>query len=690
MSLRYHRPRVGILENRVALSSLGYQSVTITDLYGDGMKEVVGRVAATGNWWASEFNATSQTFVQTELAGWNPSGNYVDVMAGNVTGSGRDSLVGLDATTGNWWALSWNGQQWVGETIANWDPTAKYTDVMLVDLTGARQQEIVGLNTATGAWLAVQCQGNSFTTFTLTTWNRALTYSPAVAVDFQGNGQSDIVARSLTDGAWYAVSWNGTAYETDVLDHWVTSVNYTAPLVVDVDGNGQEVVERDLSYGTWWMLAATPTGFATSYVMQWNPADSYSNAVAMDSDGTSNLVLAAQDLNSGTWWGIGATATGYANVAIAEWSPSTTYSQPIVGDITGNGALDIVARDMNAGTWWAVEATGNAYRTVLVSQWNPALGYANIQLADLDGGGTDDVFGTLPAYGTWWTILNTPHGALQMRIANSNGDWWYTPPLSSGNDAALEQQIIGAVPGLQWTLQTNPFQAAQLILDWASNNADYAVSPSLAVTLTSTISTQSASQIYNNSFAPHTGAGYCGAMAVFGSDVLNLFGFDTFTVDFGDTTSSLTHVSVILAWQGQFYMYDPTFNMTFQSAATGAPMGIFEVMDAMLSGSASSVNVTEGSLDQRFFLATTPQPTSNYQLRGAGACYDYGYLGYSINTFVSLWSSIMAQAGYSPDMTGLMQLFDHHVYSVGISLTGGVESNVFIKDLEIRGIPIGS
>ena len=76
---------------------------------------------------------------------------------------------------------------------------------------------------------------------------------------------------------------------------------------------------------------------------------------------------------------------------------------------------------------------------------------------------------------------------------------------------------------------------------------------------------------------------YCGGSSLFFNKVLTLFGINSLTVDFGDLNHSLTHTTVMVTKRSRnrwnYYIFDPTFNVTFHNADNGNFLTISEILD---------------------------------------------------------------------------------------------------------------
>jgi hypothetical protein len=263
-------------------------------------------------------------------------------------------------------------------------------------------------------------------------------------------------------------------------------------------------------------------------------------------------------------------------------------------------------------------------------------------------------------------------------------------------DDLLRQTLLAEIPGLEEALSTDRLEAARLLLDWAANAGDFALSVEIARQTTPRVSGLSASELYYDVFLPNRGAVYCGGMATFFDKVLKLFGYNSFVVDFGDAAAGLTHVTVVVAqWEvsrWQYYLFDPTFNLTFQRRTSGAYAPVEELLPFRDQDRLREAFVVDQMLlDRRNFLAVRGHRADSSRVKvvqDAGDILVCAIPGYSIQMFFYNWRSTFERGGYSPSTLGLVQLLNKQVFRVGPSLDARAALR-FVAKLKARGIPYG-
>jgi hypothetical protein len=149
-------------------------------------------------------------------------------------------------------------------------------------------------------------------------------------------------------------------------------------------------------------------------------------------------------------------------------------------------------------------------------------------------------------------------------------------------DNDLRQLLLTEVPGLKKALNKEPLDAARLLMNWVANVGDFATSNEINQITVPTVAKSSASEIYYDIFLPNKGGVYCGGYSIFLNKVLRLFNYKSFTIDFGDK-HIMTHVVVIIPQKQangyKYYLFDPTFNITFRHRNTGKYVTFTEMIN---------------------------------------------------------------------------------------------------------------
>jgi hypothetical protein len=82
--------------------------VQVGDFTGDGKADIAGRVLQSGQWWVGVSNG-STAFATTLWTTWNPNVTWADVKVGDFNGDGMTDIVGRVAQTGQWWVAQSTG-----------------------------------------------------------------------------------------------------------------------------------------------------------------------------------------------------------------------------------------------------------------------------------------------------------------------------------------------------------------------------------------------------------------------------------------------------------------------------------------------------------------------------------------------------------------------------------------------------
>ena len=145
-------------------------------------------------------------------------------------------------------------------------------------------------------------------------------------------------------------------------------------------------------------------------------------------------------------------------------------------------------------------------------------------------------------------------------------------------DRQLKDRILAESPKLGEALGGDPLLAARILLNWTANVVDVS-NADLGALMTRTAQPMSAAQVLQDVWLTDAGGASCAGFASFFSKVLTLFGYESFTMDFGYEGTPVTHVTTILATRNgaavDFYVFDPTFNGVYVDGSSGklVPLG---------------------------------------------------------------------------------------------------------------------
>ena len=264
-------------------------------------------------------------------------------------------------------------------------------------------------------------------------------------------------------------------------------------------------------------------------------------------------------------------------------------------------------------------------------------------------------------------------------------------------DTRLRKEILAELAGLGDALVSDRVVAVRMLLDWAANAGNLAMNAELSQATNPFVQRASAGEAYYGQFLPREGAVSCGGMAMFYDHLLKMFGYDSFTIDFGDQRDGLTHVTVVVPfWHGTEWKHpilDPTFNTTLHDRATGCQLDVFELLDALESDSMDTVVARAESVDSRNWISIGPRKDPHklphFFLREvAGERYIYGRTDRGLMEYLEGNAAALAANGYSGGLRGFVQLIRARMFSVGSS-TSNTARQDFIGQLQARGIPLG-
>ena len=253
------------------------------------------------------------------------------------------------------------------------------------------------------------------------------------------------------------------------------------------------------------------------------------------------------------------------------------------------------------------------------------------------------------------------------------------------------QLIKKEKPQLGNLLKRDHLLAAQSILDWTANATPIALSK-LLHDKTNNLHQMSPEEIYNL-FNLKLAAVYCGGASLFLNKVLTLFGFNSSILDFGDTNDSLTHTTVVIAKHSgdhwKYYIFDPTFNFTFQNPDTGYFLTFNELLNVPPSRIKDKIKINQRSLRKRKFLVLK----EDAKICPAARKTTHDYLtcsisDYTLKRYFDQVNPQYVKNGYSKNLSGFLQLLRKRVYSdVGFSNQSSKEK--FKGILKAHKIPLG-
>ena len=345
----------------------------------------------------------------------------------------------------------------------------------------------------------------------------------------------------------------------------------------------------------------------------------------------------------------------------------------VAGDFDGEGREDLLGQHLESGDWWRIRFDDTRER-----QSNGTVG--------LEPGSNN--LGTVQ--------LQVDARVEEILIERGDGN-------ARGNltiekvpkvpDGALKQHLLIEIEGLGEALGTDRLLAARMLLDWASTAANFAVGSRIATETNQFVGTASAAELYYEQFLPNKGAVFCGGMAVFYDRVLKIFGYDSFTINFGDLRDDLNHVATnVPIWDSatwKHYLFDPTFNTTFHDRGSGCQLDFFELVDALDTDTLDHIEVTSRSVQGRDWVSIGALKEPFFGLKEViGDRYVYGRSDGRLTDYLERFKRNFAANGYDPGLRGFVQLMRARMFSHG-PCEFRPATDDFSNKLKVRGIPFG-
>lgn len=228
------------------------------------------------------------------------------------------------------------------------------------------------------------------------------------------------------------------------------------------------------------------------------------------------------------------------------------------------------------------------------------------------------------------------------------------------------------------------------LLRWATQHADYAMSPRIRETFIT--ERLQAWEIYFRYYQQDLGGGYCGGTAIFFTRLLQEQGLDAFTWNFGALEDDLTHVTTILHVDGRFFMLDATFGTYFVEPETDAPLDVFE----LLSGAEFST-IEEPAAERDFLYTRTDQDiVARHIARGLikncetvdGAPYiSCHYPAFGLQQYLNVTYPKLSANGYSNEPSALIDLMKSGTFGIG-NMRNTDYMMEFASKLSAAGVPL--
>ncbi|MCA9607888.1 MAG: VCBS repeat-containing protein [Myxococcales bacterium] len=268
---------------------------------------------------------------------------------------------------------------------------AALDELALADVTGDGRDDVVGYDRAAREWWVMPALDGTYGAATRFAAWPDLEIAHARVADVDGDGRADALGVTAA-GEWYLGHASGEGFEAP---RWI-GVLVGAPLVGELDGDGRaDAIAIDPETGVVWgarSVGAPPTdGLATVEPLHDDLGAGAAHAVGdVDGDGRADLV--ALWTASGQWE-VAASGDGRTSTWTSEHGRAA--SARLVADVDGDGRDDAIVYEIGRGIWFGRASTGTAFGADLVlgERIGMSLPRATptVLAGDVDADGDDDV-----------------------------------------------------------------------------------------------------------------------------------------------------------------------------------------------------------------------------------------------------------------------------------------------------------
>jgi hypothetical protein len=151
----------------------------------------------------------------------------------------HDDIIGRVAASGDWWLARSDGTSFTNEKIGSWSSGITWEHVLFGDFNGDDQEDIVGRDANTGRWYVSTSTDEGLTTKSWGIWSTNVAWQDVTVGDFNGDGLDDLIGRVSSSGDWWVAQSTGTAFANAKWGRWSTAVSWLDVKIADFDGDGR-------------------------------------------------------------------------------------------------------------------------------------------------------------------------------------------------------------------------------------------------------------------------------------------------------------------------------------------------------------------------------------------------------------------------------------------------------------------
>jgi hypothetical protein len=248
---------------RPAEASIGFHPDTwlTGDLTGDGRDEVVGYSADTGQWTVGV--ATGEGFEFSTWGRFATRAGWQTHLVGDFTGDGVDEIASYHPSNGSWWVSVADGQRLSTSRWGSFGTVSGWQTHLVGDFTGDGVDEIASYHPSNGSWWVSVADGRrSWSTSRWGSFGTVSGWQTHLVGDFTGDGVDEVASYHPSNGSWWVSVADGRRWSTS---RWARSAppRWQAHLGGDLTGDGVDEIADHRANGSWWVHVSDGTRFRT-------------------------------------------------------------------------------------------------------------------------------------------------------------------------------------------------------------------------------------------------------------------------------------------------------------------------------------------------------------------------------------------------------------------------------------------